>query len=196
MNGLSRVGGREAIATRRDARAGVSCLHEQRLYSVSTAHNSPQQQDAKRPSQAQSKQAALRPVRQGEGHCATRTPGRQAARRQRRRRAVRPGGAGARRPTGGLHLPRATRFNHPTPTPQLATTQGHRWSLFQGSQDVPWGTQGGGVVGLTVLQPKFLEQFPNARFHFKKGRLAQQGTFKGVWLNEEHTEWALERLEE
>ncbi len=49
------------------------------------------------------------------------------------------------------------------------------------------------VVGLTVLQPKFLEQFPNARFHFKSGLLAQRGTFKGVWLNEEHTEWALEK---
>jgi hypothetical protein len=48
------------------------------------------------------------------------------------------------------------------------------------------------VVGLTVLQPKFLEQFPNARFHFKSGPGAQQGTYKGVWLNEEHTEWALE----
>ncbi len=91
----------------------------------------------------------------------------------------------------------------PTHTPQLATTQGDdypqglRWSLFQGSQDVrrcplPF-TQGGGVVGLTVLQPKFLKQFPNARFHFKKGLLAQQGTFKGVWLNKEHTEWALEK---
>jgi hypothetical protein len=53
-----------------------------------------------------------------------------------------------------------------------------------------------GVVGLTVLQPKFLEQFPNARFHFNSGRLDQQGMFKGVWLNEERTEWALERLEE
>ncbi len=39
---------------------------------------------------------------------------------------------------------------------------------------------------------KFLEQFPNARFHFNSGRQAQQGTFKGVWLNKEHTEWALE----
>ncbi len=48
-------------------------------------------------------------------------------------------------------------------------------------------------MGLTVLQPKFLKQFPNARFHFKSGRLAQQGTFKGVWLNKEHTEWALEK---
>jgi hypothetical protein len=88
----------------------------------------------------------------------------------------------------------------PAPTPQLATTQGQeypqglRWSLFQGSQDVPWGTQAtGGVVGLTVLQPKFLKQFPNARFHFNSGRQAQQGTFKGVWLNKEHTEWALEK---
>jgi hypothetical protein len=72
-----------------------------------------------------------------------------------------------------------------------------RWSLFQGSQDIRWDTQGtGGVVGLTVLQPKFLEQFPNARFHFNSGRRAQQGTFKGVWLNRERTEWALERLEE
>jgi hypothetical protein len=53
-----------------------------------------------------------------------------------------------------------------------------------------------GVVGLTVLQPKFLEQFPDARFHFKSGPLAQRGTFKGVWLNEEWTAWALERLEE
>jgi hypothetical protein len=43
-----------------------------------------------------------------------------------------------------------------------------------------------------VLQPKFLEQFPDARFHFKNGLLAQRGTFKGVWLNAEHTEWALE----
>ncbi len=91
--------------------------------------------------------------------------------------------------------PAAARPSPPRPTPQLATTH-HRWSLFQGSLDVPWGTQGGGVAGLTVLQPKFLEQFPNVRFHFKKGRPAQRGTFKGVWLNKEHTEWALERLEE
>jgi hypothetical protein len=87
----------------------------------------------------------------------------------------------------------------PRPTPQLATTQGQeytqglRWSLFQGSQDVPWGTQGGGVVGLTVLKPKFLEQFPDARFTFKHGPGAQRGTFRGVWLNKEHTEWALEK---
>jgi hypothetical protein len=44
-----------------------------------------------------------------------------------------------------------------------------------------------------VLQPKFLEQFPNARFHFNSGDGAQRGTFKGVWLNKEHTEWALEK---
>jgi hypothetical protein len=50
-----------------------------------------------------------------------------------------------------------------------------------------------GVVGLTVLKPKFLEQFPDARFPFKSGRIAQQGTFKGVWLNAERTEWALEK---
>ena len=55
-----------------------------------------------------------------------------------------------------------------------------------------WAPATSGVVGLTVLQPKFLEQFPNARFHFKSGPGAQQGTYKGVWLNEEHTEWALE----
>jgi hypothetical protein len=30
------------------------------------------------------------------------------------------------------------------------------------------------------------------RFHFNSGPTAQRGTFKGVWLNEEHTEWALE----
>ncbi len=58
---------------------------------------------------------------------------------------------------------------------------------------MPWGTQGGGVVGLTVLQPEFLKQFPDARFHFNSGRRAQQGTFKGVWLNAERTEWALEK---
>ncbi len=59
---------------------------------------------------------------------------------------------------------------------------------------VPWDTKPtSGVVGLTVLQPKFLEQFPNARFHFKSGRIDQQGTFKGVWLNAERTEWALEK---
>ncbi len=52
-----------------------------------------------------------------------------------------------------------------------------------------------GVVGLTVLQPKFLEQHPNARFHFKSGPLAQRGTFKGVWLDEEWTVWALEKEE-
>jgi hypothetical protein len=32
-----------------------------------------------------------------------------------------------------------------------------------------------------------------ARFHFKSGPLAQRGTFKGVWLNVERTEWALEK---
>jgi hypothetical protein len=44
-----------------------------------------------------------------------------------------------------------------------------------------------------VLQPEFLKRFPNARFHFKSGPLAQRGTFKGVWLNAERTEWALEK---
>ncbi len=44
-----------------------------------------------------------------------------------------------------------------------------------------------------VRKPEFLKRFPDARFHFKSGRLAQQGTFKGVWLNAEHTEWALEK---
>jgi hypothetical protein len=68
-----------------------------------------------------------------------------------------------------------------------------------GQQGHPLGHQAhqlqatSGVVGLTVLQPKFLEQFPNARFHFNSGDGAQRGTFKGVWLNKEHTEWALER---
>ncbi len=47
-----------------------------------------------------------------------------------------------------------------------------------------------------MLQPKFLEQFPNARFQFKTGPPAQRGTFKGVWFNEQRTEWALERLED
>jgi hypothetical protein len=51
-----------------------------------------------------------------------------------------------------------------------------------------------GVVGLTVLQPKFLEQFPDVRFHFKSSNLAQRGTFKGVWLNAERTEWTLQKL--
>jgi hypothetical protein len=64
----------------------------------------------------------------------------------------------------------------------------------QGSKDIPWGTKAtSGVVGLTVLQPKFLQRFPNARFHFNSGDGAQRGTFKGVWLNAEHTEWALEK---
>jgi hypothetical protein len=59
-----------------------------------------------------------------------------------------------------------------------------RWSLWQNSLNIPWGTKPtSGVVGLTVLQPKFLEQFPNARFHFNGGDGAQRGTFKGVWLN-------------
>jgi hypothetical protein len=33
----------------------------------------------------------------------------------------------------------------------------------------------------------------NVRFRFKSGLLAQRGTFKGVWLNKERTEWALEK---
>ncbi len=66
--------------------------------------------------------------------------------------------------------------------------------VWEVSKDVPWDTQAtGGVVGLTVLQPEILEQFPNARFHFNSGLPAQQGTFKGAWLNAEHTEWALEK---
>jgi hypothetical protein len=44
-----------------------------------------------------------------------------------------------------------------------------------------------------VLQPEFLKRFPDARFHFNTSNLAQQGTFKGVWLNDEWTEWALEK---
>jgi hypothetical protein len=77
--------------------------------------------------------------------------------------------------------------------PPVRATQGLRWSLWQTSLNIPWDTQAtGGVVGLTV-QPKFLEQFPNARFHFKSGPLAQRGTFKGVWLNDGRTEWALEK---
>jgi hypothetical protein len=47
---------------------------------------------------------------------------------------------------------------------------------------------------LTVLQPEFLEQFPNARFDFRSGAFAQRGTFKGMWLNKERTEWALEEV--
>jgi hypothetical protein len=31
------------------------------------------------------------------------------------------------------------------------------------------------------------------RFRFKTGNLAQRGTFKGVWLDEERTVWALEK---
>jgi hypothetical protein len=51
-----------------------------------------------------------------------------------------------------------------------------------------------GVVGLTVLQPKFLEQFHDVRFHFKNNNLAQRGTFKGAWLNEREREtYTLER---
>ncbi len=34
---------------------------------------------------------------------------------------------------------------------------------------------------------------PNARFTFASGPQAQRGTFKGVWLNAERTEWALEK---
>ncbi len=52
---------------------------------------------------------------------------------------------------------------------------------------------GTGVVGLTVLQPEFLKRFPNARFTFNSGPGAQRGTFKGVWLNKEHNEWALQK---
>jgi hypothetical protein len=48
------------------------------------------------------------------------------------------------------------------PAQPARTTQGLRWSLWQGSKDIPWGTKPtSGVVGLTVLQPKFLKQFPN-----------------------------------
>jgi hypothetical protein len=49
---------------------------------------------------------------------------------------------------------------------------------------------------LTVLQPEFLKRFPNARFTFASAPGAQRGTFKGVWLNAERTEWALEKEEE
>jgi hypothetical protein len=44
-----------------------------------------------------------------------------------------------------------------------------------------------------VLKPEFLKRFPNARFTFASGPGAQRGTFKGVWLNKEQTEWALEK---
>ncbi len=77
---------------------------------------------------------------------------------------------------------RATSTCFPTPprTPQLATTD-LSWSLWQRSLDIPINTKSNsGVVGLTVMQPKFLEQFPDARFHFKSGPGAQRGTFKGV----------------
>ncbi len=47
-----------------------------------------------------------------------------------------------------------------------------------------------------MLQPKFLEQFPDVRFTFASDPGAQRGTFKGVWLNAERTEWALEKEEE
>jgi hypothetical protein len=46
---------------------------------------------------------------------------------------------------------------------------------------------------VTVLQPEFLKRFPNARFTFASGPGAQRGTFKGVWLNADRTEWALEK---
>jgi hypothetical protein len=85
------------------------------------------------------------------------------------------------------------------PAKRLASNQRYQQSdkgqaTAQASKDIPWDTKAtSGVVGLTVLQPKFLEQFPNVRSHFNSG-LDQRGTFKGVWLNKEHTEWALERL--
>jgi hypothetical protein len=98
------------------------------------------------------------------------------------------GGRPACLPCHGNLLPRPTR------TPQLEELD-LRWSLWQRSLDVPTNTKStSGVVGLSVLQPEFLKQFPDARFHFNSGPLAQRGTFKGVWLNEERTEWALERL--
>jgi hypothetical protein len=68
-----------------------------------------------------------------------------------------------------------------------------RWSLWQDSLNVPWDTKAtSGVVGLTVLQPKFFKDFPNARFTFGSGPASQRGTFKGVWLNEDEDEWALQ----
>jgi hypothetical protein len=94
-------------------------------------------------------------------------------------------------------LARAPRAGALRASPRLTTRPaGLRrcsWQIAPAQPRCPRDTKAtGGVVGLTVLQPKFLEQFPNARFHFNSDRLAQQGTFKGVWLNEEHTEWALE----
>jgi hypothetical protein len=81
-----------------------------------------------------------------------------------------------------------------TESPEAGVRSDLRWSLWQNSLDIPINTKyGSGVVGLTVLQPEFLTRFPNARFLFKKGHLAQRGTFKGVWLNAEQTEWALEK---
>jgi hypothetical protein len=44
-----------------------------------------------------------------------------------------------------------------------------------------------------VLQPKFFKDFPNARFTFGSCPGSQRGTFKGVWLNAERTEWALQK---
>jgi hypothetical protein len=99
------------------------------------------------------------------------------------------------RPSARKPRPRARAACFPAPPrpPQLATTD-LRWSLWQSSLNIPTNTKSTrGVVGLTVLQPKFLEQFPNARFHFKSGPLAQRGTFKGVWLDEDEGVWALER---
>jgi hypothetical protein len=40
-----------------------------------------------------------------------------------------------------------------------------------------------------VLQPKFLEQFPNACFHFSSGDGAQRGTFKGVTRSTPSGRW-------
>ncbi len=47
--------------------------------------------------------------------------------------------------------------------------------LWQGSKDIPWDTKPtSGVVGLTVLQPEFLEQPPDARFHFKSDSTSRE----------------------
>jgi hypothetical protein len=73
----------------------------------------------------------------------------------------------------GWNNPQPTTHNQPsTRTPQLATTD-LRWSLWQNSLNIPWDTKAtSGVVGLTVLQPKFLEQFPSSPTRASTSRAA------------------------
>jgi hypothetical protein len=73
--------------------------------------------------------------------------------------------------------------------PTSATTSPPR-----GGSRGPRGPASSAARGGPSAPRPLVEQFPDARFHFNRGPLAQRVSFKGVWLNAEWADWALLKL--